>query len=93
MLAFSIENPNKISKSARLTGRDAFNNSLATRIRLEVGLTPFLFKIFSMSILFIYYELSQYFLSTKVNSSAHLLTTNIPYNTTILINRIFIWHK
>ena len=46
MLAFSIEKPNKISKSARLTGRDAFNNSLATRIRLEVGLTPFLFKIF-----------------------------------------------
>lgn len=61
MLAFSIENPNKISKSARLTGWDAFINSLATRIRLEVGLTPFLFKKFSMSILFIYYDLSQYF--------------------------------
>ena len=65
MLAFSIEKPNKISKSARLTGRDAFNNSLARRIRLEVGLTPFLFKIFSMSILFIYYELSQYFFEHK----------------------------
>lgn len=54
MLAFSIENPNKISKSARLTGWDAFINSLATRIRLEVGLIPFLSKKFSMSILFIY---------------------------------------
>lgn len=59
MLALSIENPNKISKSARLIGWDAFINSLATRIRLEVGLTPFLFKIFSMFILFIYYDLSQ----------------------------------
>ena len=48
MLAFSIENPNKISKSARLTGWDAFINSLATRIRLEVGLIPFLSKKFSM---------------------------------------------
>ena len=52
--------PNKISKSARLTGWDAFINSLATRIRLEVGLTPFLFKKFSMYILFIFYDLSQY---------------------------------
>ena len=94
MLALSIEKPNKISKSARLTGWDTFINSLATRIRLEVGLTPFLFKKFSMSILFIFYDLSQYiFLSTKLNGFAHLLTTNISYNTAILITGIFIWYK
>ena len=65
ILAFSIEKPNKISKSARLTGWDTFINSLATRIWLEVGLTPFLFKKFSMSILFIFYDLSQNIIKHK----------------------------
>ncbi len=37
--------------------------------------------------------LNIFFLSTKVNSSAHLLSTNISYNTTILITRLFIWYR
>ena len=37
--------------------------------------------------------LNIFFLSTKVNGSAHLLTTNISYNTTILITRLFIWYR
>ena len=51
ILALSIEKPNKTSKSARLTGCEALFNSLITRMRLEVGLTPFPLRRFSMPIL------------------------------------------
>ena len=49
ILALSIENSKEISRSARLTGCEAFANSLITRMRLEVGLIPFSAKTLFIS--------------------------------------------